>query len=387
MIKNSHAGGQNATYDNDFFTRTYAPWLETRPDLREPATQLLAAILDAAETRAGLMARYRCEMPETLVVSLTSVCNKRCQFCGAADVIDGPKHRLPWTLLKQALSECAEIGIRRVALIGGEPTLYPDLIELLQGYPTFFFSIYTNGARLDPAALARLERLANHILIVNASATDAAGTIERLETDVMAVFERLRDHQLLFGYAATVHRDNYALFSRPETFAQLHVHGPRLGVLFDYLPEYDNEADRLAVDAGARAELVQRARSLAAGQAMMFMCTPEDEEIMGGCGAAGRSFIHLGPDGSLSPCPFVPYSQATFPQQSLLASVRGAYFTELRARSHAWEDLSGPCAYRAAERELASISARHGATRYAQRHASTRPTKRLWPLRRSDQVR
>lgn len=380
MIKRKRGADAPATYDNDFFSRAYAPWLAEHPEHEAGAQRLLSAIVAAGQARAKSQARHGCDIPETLVVSLTSACNLRCQFCGASDVIDGPKRRLPRELLERALQECRVLGVARIALIGGEPALFAGLEDFLEAHPDFFFSVYTNGVLFDDMRLERLARLCNHILIVNVSATSRRGAVDRIEPELLRALGRLSQRRLLFGYAATVHRNNRALFAREQTLRALHGFGPRLGVLFDYLPEYDNEADSLSLEPAERAELVRRARVLAAPEAMMFMCTPEDEEIMGGCGAAGRSFIHLGPDGSVSPCPFVPYSRDRFPEHSLLEVLRSGYFGELRVRSQAWEALEGPCAYRAAEHELRQISHRHGATRYAQRLPKWQPRRRL-PLR------
>jgi MoaA/NifB/PqqE/SkfB family radical SAM enzyme len=370
MIHKAHMpAAEPDTYNNDFFARAYAPWLARHPEHGDAAFTLLRAMAAAAETRGARMREYGCDMPETLVVSLTSVCNRRCQFCGAADVIYGPKTRLSRKLIDRALEECKMLGIRRIALIGGEPALFAELEDLIEDNPDFFFSIYTNGVLLDAARLERLSRLANHILIVNVSATNQPGRVTHVDRQALDVLDLLQRHGMLFGYAATIHRNNRELFGRRETLQAVHAYEPRLAVIFDYLPSYDNDADPLSLAAAERADLVRVARELAASQEMMFVCVPEDEDIMGGCGAAGRSFIHLGPDGSITPCPFVPYARHRFPDISLLDAVRGDYFSELRQRSLDWEKLEGPCAYRSAAAELREISERHGALRYAQRVA------------------
>jgi MoaA/NifB/PqqE/SkfB family radical SAM enzyme len=366
------------TYSNDFFARAYAPWLARHPEHGDAAFVLLRAMAEAAETRGARMREHGCDMPETLVVSLTSVCNRRCQFCGAADVISGPKTRLTRKLIDGALEECKTLGIRRIALIGGEPALFAELEDLIEANPEFFFSVYTNGVLLDGARLQRLSRLPNHILIVNVSATNQPGHVTHVEQQALDVLERLQRRGMLFGYAATIHRNNRELFGRRETLEAIHAYEPRLAVIFDYLPSYDSDADPLSLAVAERTDLVRLARELAASQDMMFVCVPEDEDIMGGCGAAGRSFIHLGPDGSITPCPFVPYARHRFPEISLLDAVRGDYFSELRRRSLDWEKLEGPCAYRSAAAELLEISARHGALRYAQRVATG--TRKSLPL-------
>lgn len=355
------------TYDNDFFGRAYAPWLARHPERGAGAMHLLEAVTAAEAARGEAVRRYECSLPETLVVSLTSACNRHCQFCGAADVITGPKMRLPDELLERAFAECRSLGICRIALIGGEPMLFPELDDLIEANPDLFFSIYTNGVLLDGPRIERLSRLANHILIVNVSATNQSDRVTHIDSEVLHVLEGLKLAGTLFGYAATIHQNNRELFGRRSTYEALHGYEPWLGVLFDYLASYDKDPDPLSLTAEERAEVVHAARESAVSRQMMFLCVPEDEEVMGGCGAAGRSWVHLGADGWITPCPFVAYGQHRFPEQSLLDAIRGEYFSELRRRSVDWERLEGNCAYRSAADELHEISRRHGATRYAER--------------------
>ncbi|MGZ8411451.1 MAG: GTP 3',8-cyclase MoaA [Gemmatirosa sp.] len=97
---------------------------------------------------------------EYLRVSVTDRCNFRCVYCM-------PLAGLPW-LPREALltddeivrvvRELAPLGLRRVRLTGGEPTLRPDLVTLvarLRAIPAIEdLSLSTNGTRLAAGAEA-----------------------------------------------------------------------------------------------------------------------------------------------------------------------------------------------------------------------------------------
>jgi cyclic pyranopterin phosphate synthase len=99
-----------------------------------------------------------------LRVSVTDRCNFRCVYCM-------PAAGLPWLpradLLTAAeigrvVAELAPLGLRRVRLTGGEPTLRPDLVEIVAGVRAVAgiedLSLSTNGVRLaqEPALAVRL---------------------------------------------------------------------------------------------------------------------------------------------------------------------------------------------------------------------------------------
>lgn len=100
---------------------------------------------------------------EYLRVSVTDRCNFRCVYCM-------PLAGLPWLAreslltddeIVQVVRELAPLGLRRVRLTGGEPTLRPGLVELVarlrEAAVLDDLSLSTNGTRLAPMA-AELRR-------------------------------------------------------------------------------------------------------------------------------------------------------------------------------------------------------------------------------------
>ncbi len=98
-------------------------------------------------------------LPLACYLELTPVCNNRCPGCGnvyAADRADltAPLDGAGWRDLIARLAA----HVRRFKLTGGEPTLHPDLAEIVQaidahGVP---FTLFTNGRWPHPEALIRL---------------------------------------------------------------------------------------------------------------------------------------------------------------------------------------------------------------------------------------
>ncbi|HMI42000.1 MAG TPA: radical SAM protein, partial [Gemmatimonadaceae bacterium] len=95
-----------------------------------------------------------------LRVSVTDRCNFRCLYCMPLSGLEWlPKSDiLTYEEIAQVVSELAPLGLRRLRITGGEPTLRPELhalIAMLRAIPEIEdISLSTNGARLP--ALAEL---------------------------------------------------------------------------------------------------------------------------------------------------------------------------------------------------------------------------------------
>jgi len=92
-----------------------------------------------------------------LRVSLTDKCNLRCVYCMAEDMVFRPNAELmqPDELLPLA-RVFAELGFDKFRLTGGEPTVHPQVVEIVRGIAALpgvkSLSMTTNGVRLRQLA-------------------------------------------------------------------------------------------------------------------------------------------------------------------------------------------------------------------------------------------
>ncbi|MFL6130184.1 MAG: radical SAM protein [Mycobacteriales bacterium] len=105
-----------------------------------------------------------------LSLHLTDLCNSRCSFC----VVGSPLVRadsVRWEDVVAFLVDNAGEGYESVNLHGGEPTIHPRLLDVLDmvqalGYPET--QIQTNGRRLkDPAFVAELAARGVRLLVIS----------------------------------------------------------------------------------------------------------------------------------------------------------------------------------------------------------------------------
>jgi GTP 3',8-cyclase len=104
-----------------------------------------------------------------LRISLTDRCNLRCVYCMPADGIDfrPPDELLQDDELRLLVRVAADLGVRRVRLTGGEPTVRAGLVDLVRAIAATpgieDIALTTNGLLLDrlagPLAEAGLDRV------------------------------------------------------------------------------------------------------------------------------------------------------------------------------------------------------------------------------------
>jgi MoaA/NifB/PqqE/SkfB family radical SAM enzyme len=76
----------------------------------------------------------------------------------------------------------------------------------------------------------------------------------------------------------------------------------------------------------------------------LFIVFPGDEEVFGGCLAAGRGFIHISPSGRVEPCPFAPYSDANVRDVPLRDALASPLLATIRTNHDRLTETSGGCA-------------------------------------------
>src|SRR6266700_3531611 len=90
-----------------------------------------------------------------LWLEVTGRCQLRCRHCYAESGPDGNHGSMTATDWRRVLDEAAELGVNDVQLIGGEPTLHPDLPDLVRHALRLGLAVevYSNLARPMPDTL------------------------------------------------------------------------------------------------------------------------------------------------------------------------------------------------------------------------------------------
>src|SRR3972149_501574 len=104
-------------------------------------------------------------IPHSFVLSLTSECNLTCDHCYAR--VYSETKVLPKRVLEGILEQASSLGCFFFVLTGGEPMLYPDLLDILGNHRNSLFILITNGTLISDDVVKKLSRSPNIIPVVS----------------------------------------------------------------------------------------------------------------------------------------------------------------------------------------------------------------------------
>lgn len=112
--------------------------------------------------------------PGLCQIALTNACNARCRFCRFPSVPAEDRGFADPARLVPGLARLQAGGIRYLIFTGGEPLLYPALLEVLGEARRLGFStlLVTNGTLLNPALLHRLKEAGLGRLLISFDAAE-----------------------------------------------------------------------------------------------------------------------------------------------------------------------------------------------------------------------
>lgn len=187
------------------------------------------------------------------VLWLGQTCNQRCYFCYFLNRIQDAHHpEHPFMSLDKAKEICRQLrffyGNTAIDIQGGEPTIYPDILELIRYcrdiglYPT----LITNGLRLaEPGELEAYRDAGIRDFLVSLHGTGAIhdqvvgkeGAYERITTAI----KRMRELGIPFRFNCTMSKPVLPVI--PEIAAKAIEYGAYVVNYIAFNPYEDQEAD------------------------------------------------------------------------------------------------------------------------------------------------
>jgi len=87
----------------------------------------------------------------SMEIEFNSICNFRCVYCYAAE--NGQRrNELTVEQFKDVITQAKELGARKIIVLGGEPMLYPSILDMLQFIRRLDMDVelFTNGSGITP---------------------------------------------------------------------------------------------------------------------------------------------------------------------------------------------------------------------------------------------
>ncbi len=365
-------------------TRTFLPWIMRNPRHLRTFTLFNRVLNETRKLRdenkrAGLI------VPPFIILSITQKCNLKCVGCYAVanGNINNPSvQQLSKEQWCSVFKQARELGVLGFVIAGGEPFMFPGLIDLCLEFKDRFFIIVTNGTYISDEDFTKLKKSRNICVVVSLEGDKKDTDLRRGEgvhDKATNTINRLIKAGILTGISATITKLNYEYWMQENSIDSLTKMGVKIAIFLEYVPNEATSSNVIGSTCQDSTKFLSKIGAESSGcglaltrdnqeafrsrilrfrknKSIYIIHSPGDEEYFGGCVSSGRGFVHITPTGNLTPCPVSNLSTHNLATSKLKEGLGGPLFKMLRESGILNSGHSTACALAAHSEEAKIIT-------------------------------
>lgn len=307
--------------------------------------------------------RLGINIPFALSIDLTARCNLRCTVCRTEGY--GKKHELEYATLDRICGEARAVGIHFMVISGGEPLLRRDnLLALAARYRDMVFHVYTNGTLIDDWLAEKVARMGNIVFAISLDGFRRNTDVRRGQgvfSRVIKVMDTLRKAGVMFSFSVTYTRRNAEEVGSEDFLEYMINKGCTFGWYFTYIPIGSDVDLELMATPEQRAYMYRQVQLFRKSKPIAVFDFWNDGNLVHGCIAGGRGYLHINAAGEVEPCAFIHYAAGNIKNMTLLEAVNSPLMKAFRQKQPFDHNMLRPCPIIDNPDVLAEIVAESGA--------------------------
>ncbi len=245
--------------------------------------------------------------PPFLYISVINSCNLRCQGCWVD--VAAPQHKIEADAMDRLIGEAKEMGNSFFGILGGEPFMHKDLLEILARHRDCYFQVFTNGHFITDEVAREMRRMGNITPLVSVEGSEIVSDERRghlnVLSDTMRGLENCLKHKVMTGVCTSLCQTNFddllceawvdRLIEMGVMYTWFHVYravGPDACPELCLTPAQQTKARQFVVDMRAKKPII-------------IIDAYYDGEGQALCPAATGFTHHVSPWGDIEPCPVI----------------------------------------------------------------------------------
>ncbi len=248
--------------------------------------------------------------PPFLYISIINSCNLRCQGCWVK--VDGPQQMIEAATLRRVITDAKAQGNSFFGILGGEPFMHPQLLDILAEHRDCYFQIFTNGQLITTEIARELRRLGNATPLVSIEGTEVVSDRRRGRLNVlsrsMEGLDRCLEQRLLVGVATSVCQSNIDELVREEWLRALIDRGVHYAWYHTYRPVGDHPTPELALTPEQVLFVRKFVVRMRAKLPIALIDAYWDDKGQALCPMATGISHHINPWGDIEPCPIIQFT-------------------------------------------------------------------------------
>lgn len=268
--------------------------------------------------------------PPFINISVTSACNLRCKGCWVD--VDRPAQKIDAPALHRLIRSAKEQGNSFFGILGGEPFLHPQLLDVLAAHPDCYFQIFTNGQFITDEIAARLRKLGNVTPLISIEGNEKVSEERRGRPEVFARtlrgLEACVKHRLITGVATSVCQNNIGDLLTEAWLDELVRRGAHYVWFYTYRPIGPAPSPELALTPEQILQVRRFCVEMRLRKPLGIIDAYWDDQGQALCPAATGISYHVGPGGDIEPCPIIQFAGANISDNGgdLFRTITGAEY-------------------------------------------------------------
>lgn len=250
--------------------------------------------------------------PPFLFISVISSCNLRCQGCWVD--VEAPGKRIALEDMNRIVLDAKKHGNSYFGILGGEPFMHPELLEMFAAHRDCYFQVFTNGQLITDAVARELRRLGNVSPLISIEGNEIVSDERRGQLNVysrtLAGLENCRRNKLIIGVATSVCQSNIELVS--ESWLRKLI---SMGVHYAWFHTYRVVGPKPNAQLALTREQVLKVRrfivQMRAKLPIAIVDAYWDDKGEALCPMATGVSHHISPYGDIEPCPIIQFAKET----------------------------------------------------------------------------
>jgi MoaA/NifB/PqqE/SkfB family radical SAM enzyme len=272
--------------------------------------------------------------PPFIYISIINSCNLRCQGCWVD--VAAERQTIDVAAMNRLIGEAKAAGNSFFGILGGEPFMHPELLEILGQHPDCYFQVFTNGQLITDAVAKELRRLGNVTPLVSIEGTEIVSDQRRgrqgVYTRSMAGLQNCLNNRVLTGVCTSLCRTNIDDLLTEAWVDRLIEMGAMYLWYHTYRPVGPDSNPDLALSPEQQRRARQFVVDMRVKKPIGIIDAYYDDRGQALCPAATGISHHISPWGDIEPCPIVQFAKESIHDERPLVEKfqRSAFLSDFR---------------------------------------------------------
>ncbi len=318
--------------------------------------------------------------PPFLYISIINSCNLRCQGCWVD--VAAKQQTIDLPAMNRMIAEAKKAGNSFFGILGGEPFMHPELMQILAEHPDCYFQVFTNGQFITDDIARQMRRLGNVTPLVSIEGSEIISDERRGRPEVfsrsMAGLENCLKHKVLTGVCTSLCQTNIDDLLTDEWVDRLIEMGVMYMWYHTYRPVGPDAKPELALTPQQQRRVRQFVVDTRATKPICVIDAYYDADGKALCPAATGFTHHISPWGDIEPCPIIQFATESIHDERPLGEVfnQSEFLRDFR---HAAASATRGCVVLERPDLIKALVDKHGARDTTARHAAIAELESMEP--------